>query len=88
MDPHVGVEGEEDGMEVTPDHWEEREEEKAMEEEMGEEEQPQEVEAPMEGEDGEEEEDEDNSLLDTPGPEGEMEGEVDPEKEEELLKEG
>ena len=58
MDPHVGVEGEEDEMEVTLDHWEEREEEKAMEEEMGEEDQPQEVEAPMEGEDGEEEEDE------------------------------
>ena len=37
MDPHVCEgEGEDENMEVTPDHWEEREEEKAMEEEMGE----------------------------------------------------
>ena len=63
----MGGEGEEDEMEVTPDSWEEREEEKAMEEEMGEEEQlqeqPEEIDAPMEGDDGGEEEDKVNSLL-------------------------
>ena len=76
-------------MEVVPDSWEEREEQKAMEEEMEEEEQleekPEDIDTQMEGVDEEEEEDKVNSLLDAPGPEGELEGEVDPEKEEELL---
>ena len=86
----MGGEEEQDKMEEVPDNWEDRPGMEATEEEMEEEqkleegpeleEKPEDVNIEMEEVD---EEEKVNSLLDTP--EEELEGEVDPEKEKELL---